>query len=100
MAKEYVRLTFTHLPEGATRRRAVWAIVVKRGPKFTTYKEVNREGEETFETGEVDADGIKIEQVRLILATPCDVTERPAQMNLRYAELEEVRPQRTRSKRS
>lgn len=81
--KEYVRLSF--LPAGAKRRRSVWALVMSRKPNLVTYREVSREGDEDFEV----AGGIV--QQRIIIARPFEVVEKPAKINLTYAELEVVK---------
>ena len=84
--KEYVRLTY--LPSGAKRRRTVWAVVIRRGPKRVVYSECSEEGETVFDGGVKD--GLPVEQRRLILATPEEVRECPARMNNKYALLEVV----------
>jgi hypothetical protein len=83
--KEYVRLSFA--PAGK-RRRSVWAVVLSRKPGTVTYAECTEEGDTTFDGG--TKDGLPVEQRRLIIATPSEVRERPARMNLKYASLEIV----------
>jgi hypothetical protein len=84
--RPYVRLTYK--PEGATRATTVWAIVLKRGPKRTTYLQCDREGE-TRKDGGMSPKGEAIEQIHMIIVGDgTDAKERPARMNLRYAELE------------
>lgn len=85
--REYVRLTYT--PSGAMRARTVWAYVVSRSAKRVMYREVNVEGEDTFDGG--TKDGEPIVQQRLIVATPAEVKERPARMSRHYAMLEIVK---------
>ena len=82
--REYVRLTYT--PGGAARARTVWAYVVRRSAGRVMYREVNVEGDDTFDGGMKD--GVQVEQQRLIVATPTEVKERPARMNRHYAMLE------------
>lgn len=86
VTKEYVRITFK--PAGAKRTRTVWAYVVRRNPDRVTYREVTEDGEDTYDGG--TKDGIPVEQRRLIVATPPEVRERPARMNVHYAMLEVV----------
>ena len=83
--KEYVRLTYK--PAGATRAMTVWARVMRRDADRVTYKQVSVEGDETFGEGTEASP----EQTRLIVATPAEVRERPARMNLHYGMLEVVR---------
>ena len=81
--KEYVRLTY--LPAGARRRRTVWAVVVSRKPERVTYLECDQEGETTHAVG--TKDGLPVERQHIIIATPQEVRERPAHMDLKYAML-------------
>ena len=70
VGKEYVRLTFRDR-EG---ERTVWAFKLKTLGKFLQYRVVNKEGEMLNENN---------------MAVPADIAkETPAQMNLKYGELE------------
>ena len=83
MAKEYVRLTY--LPHGdQARRKTVWAVVLRRASSRITYLECDKEGDTEREVKP------GVVQKRMIIAAPQDVSERPAKMNLKYAELEVV----------
>jgi hypothetical protein len=84
--KEYVRLTYK--PAGASRRRTVWAVVVRRTPERVTYLQCDEEGETTRDGGTLD--GKPVERTHLIICTPAEVTEKPARMNNVYAMLEVV----------
>ena len=86
--RPYVRLTFR--PAGATRRTTVWAVVVRRSEKRTTYLACNKEGE-TSADGGVGPNGELIEKNHLIVVgDETDNVERPARLNLHYGELELV----------
>jgi hypothetical protein len=73
MAPDYVRLTFT--PAGAARPRTIWA---ERGRE--------RNGVVSF--WRVDRHGERPDPEELIMARTTECRVRPAQMNLKYAELE------------
>jgi hypothetical protein len=85
-SREYVRLTFK--PAGASRRVMCWAVVVKRTATRVTYLKCDNEGETVQDGG--TQDGLPVERTHMIVATPAEVTERPARMNLKYALLEVV----------
>ncbi len=50
------------------------------------YRECSAEGDTVFDGGMKN--GLPVEQHRLIIATPQEVMEKPAHMNLKYALLE------------
>lgn len=79
---EYVFITFK--PHGATRKRSTFAIKLRPG----VYIAVDKEGEKQKEKGR-DAEGRQVIQTEYILAP--DAIEKPAQMNLHYAELEVIK---------
>lgn len=79
-APNYVRITF--LPHGAKRRRTTWAIKLRESEGFLSYLACDRTGE--VEKG-IDGNTVQRE---VILTSPAEVVERPARMNLKYAELE------------
>lgn len=76
----------TYKPAGGERRRTVWAVVVRRTPARVMYRECSAEGDTVFDGGMKN--GLPVEQHRLIIATPQEVMEKPAHMNLKYALLE------------
>lgn len=85
MSKEYVRLTYKPA-EG--RKRTVWAVVVRRTAERVTYLQCDEEGETVHAAG--TKDGLPVERKHLIVATPAEVTEKPARINPKYALLEVV----------
>ena len=88
--RTYVRLTF--LPNKAKRRRTTWAVRLKETGDRVTYLACDKYGE-TEKVAGTDPSGIPIERKELILCLKSEVDERPARMNLVYAELELETPQ-------
>ena len=74
-------MKITFLPAGAKRPRTTWAIKFAPG----RYLACDKEGEVWRYVG-VDDRGRSVEQKEWILAK--DAVEKPARMNLHYAELE------------
>ena len=84
-AKIYVRLRFL---QANGRARTVWA--VKLGEN--RYLVADKYGETETDMG-TTKEGLSIERKELLLTSPGDIVfERPARMNLKYAELEEDGP--------
>jgi hypothetical protein len=79
--KAYVRIKY----RGAGQRaRWYWAIKLKPG----MYKQVLPDGNQCIHEV-VREDGVSVCREHLMIGEP--IAERPARMNLRYAELEEVK---------
>jgi len=83
--RAYVRLTF--LPDGTKRRRTTWAIKLRENKGRVTYLACDKYGETEKEAG-VSPEGLPIERKEIILCLSSEVVEKPAYMNLKYAELE------------
>lgn len=86
--RAYVRITF--LPDGAKRRRTTWAIKLREHKGRVTYLVCDKFGETEKEVG-TDEKGTPIERKEIVLCLSSEVVEKPARMNLKYAELE-LRP--------
>lgn len=82
--REYVRLTYT--PGGAARARTVWAYVVRRSAGRVMYREVNVEGDDTFDGGMKD--GVQVEQQRLIVATPTEALRDAGDCRVVFSEVD------------
>lgn len=81
--KQYVRITFK--PAGAKRKRTCWAVKLKATATRVSYLLCNSEGETEQVQGTVPNETVT---THMVVGTPGEVTERPARMNLKYAELE------------